>query len=189
MSQKANPRVLTESAICVAAAFALSLIPMPSMPLGGSITLFSTAPIIVIGLRHGLKWGVVGALVYSFTQLLLGMSFVLAVPVRNLQSIVLCIALDYILAFTIIGFTGYLSRSIDKGRSGLCAAIAITGLGRLACSFLSGVIVWAPYAWEGWNVVAFSLAYNALWCLPDTAIAVAACLAVTQVRSLGLLPS
>jgi thiamine transporter len=171
----------------VAAAVVLSLITLFRMPLGGSVTPFATLPIIVIGLRHGSKWGVASALVFSLTQLLLGMANVLAVPAKNFESLIMCAVLDYVLAYTLLGFTGLLSRVFQNRRLGICAAIGIIGLGRLACSFLSGVLIWAPYAPEGWNVAVYSLAYNAFWCLPDTAIALVACLALTRVRTLNLL--
>lgn len=157
------------------------------MPLGGSVTPFATLPIIVIGLRHGSKWGVASALVFSLTQLFLGMVNVLAVPVKNFESLVMCSLLDYVLAYTILGFVSPLSRIFRNRRLGICIAISIIGLGRLACSFLSGVLIWAPFTPEGWNVAVYSLAYNASWCLPDTAIALVACLALTRVRVLNLL--
>ena len=187
MTKNSNLRVLTESAIFVAAAVVLSLITLFRMPLGGSVTPFSTLPIVVIGLRHGSKWGIACALVFSLTQLFLGMGSVLAVPVKTLANLVMCGALDYVLAYTILGFTGSLSRRFHSPQLGLSAAVAITGLGRLGCSFLSGVIIWAPYTPDGWNVAAYSLAYNVSWWLPDTVIVLAACLALSRVRSFALI--
>ena len=187
MKENSNLRSLTESAICVAAAVALSFITLFKMPLGGSVTPFATLPIIVISLRHGPKWGVASALVFSLTQMILGMANVLAVPAKNLESIIGCVMLDYVLAYTLLGFSGPLSRVFNNRRVGICAAIGITGMGRLACSFLSGVLIWAPYTPEGWNIALYSLAYNALWCLPDTAITLVACIALTRVSTLRLL--
>jgi len=182
-----NINTLTESAILVATAVVLSLITLFRMPLGGSVTPFATLPIIVISLRHGFKWGVASALVFSLTQVVLGMSSVMAVPARNLGSILMCVALDYVFAYTLLGFAGPIPKSFRNRRLGVSAAVGLTGLGRLACSFLSGVIIWAPYAPEGWNIAAYSLVYNASWCVPDTIITLIACLALTHVRSLSLL--
>ena len=187
MKSSKSLHILTEGAIFVAAAVALSLVTLFRMPLGGSVTPFSTLPIVVIGLRHGSKWGIACALVFSLTQLFLGMDSVLAVPVKTLANLVMCGALDYVLAYTILGLTGALSRSFQNPRFGLCAAVAITGLGRLGCSFLSGVVIWAPYTPDGWNVAVYSLAYNASWWLPDTAIVLVACLALSRVRSFALI--
>ena len=189
MSKQTNLRSLTESAICVAAAVVLSLFTLFTMPLGGSVTPFATLPIIIIGLRHGSKWGVSAALVFSMTQLLLGMGNVLAVPVKTFGNLALCAMLDYVLAYTVLGFTGALYRRFQQRWLGLCIAIGLTGLCRMACSVISGIVVWGPYAPEGWDIAAYSFAYNALWCVPDTAMVLIACLALTQVRKLELLPS
>jgi len=189
MQENKRVLILTESALCVAASVALSMITLFSMPLGGSVTPCATLPIILIGLRHGSKWGVAGALVFSVTQLFLGMSNVAAVPVRNLGSMMLCAALDYVLAYTALGFAGPIARRFKKAASGLSSGILITGSVRLFCSFVSGVVIWGPYAPEGWNVAVYSLAYNAAWCLPDTAITLVICLLLAQVRVLGLFPT
>ena len=189
MDTNRNLRVLTESALCVALATILSLITLFHMPLGGSVTAFSTLPVIIVSLRHGTKWGIGSALVFSLTQLLLGMANVTAVPVKNLESMILCALLDYVLAYTVLGFTGVIARSIDKRGLGLSVAILATGCGRLACSFFSGIVIWGSFTPDGWSVELYSLAYNAAWCLPDTLIALAACLLLARVRMFGLLPT
>ena len=188
MQTKKSILVLTESAILVAAAVVLSMITLFRMPLGGSVTPFATLPIIVVGLRHGTKWGVATALVFSLSQLLLGFANVAAVPVKTVWNMALCALLDYVLAYTFLGFAGAIARRFNKPVWGLSAGVAITGLGRFACSFLSGIIIWGAYAKAGWNVAVYSLAYNAAWCAPDTAITLAVCLTLAQVRALGLIP-
>jgi len=159
------------------------------MPLGGSVTPFATLPVILIGLRHGAKWGVASALVFSLTQLFLGMANIVAVPVRTLENMILCAALDYVLAYTVLGFAGSIARRFRKPIPGLSVGILVTACGRLACSFLSGVVIWGPYAPDGWSVALYSLAYNAAWCLPDTAITLAVCLLLSQVPALNLFPA
>lgn len=181
--------ILTESALCVAAAAALSMITLFRMPLGGSVTPFATLPIIAISLRHGAKWGVAAALVFGLSQLLLGMANVVAVPVKTLGNMILCATLDYVLAYTLLGFTGSIAHRFNRPVTGIPAGILVTGCGRLACSVLSGVVIWGPFAPAGWNVASYSLAYNAAWCLPDTAITLVACLALARVRALGLFPA
>ena len=186
MKENKNLRILTESSVCVAVAVVLSLFTLFHMPFGGSVTPFATLPIIIVSLRHNSRWGVMTAMVFSLTQLMFGMGNVLAVPVRNIESLIMCAVLDYVLAYTILGFTGAISRKFQNRQLGISIAIGVTGFVRLACSFLSGVIIWAPYTPDGWNAAAYSLAYNALWCLPDTAIVLVACLALTRVHALGI---
>jgi thiamine transporter len=188
MNTNQKTRILAESAICVAAAVVLSLFTLFRMPLGGSVTPFATLPIIVIGLRHDTKWGVAGALTFSLTQLLLGVSNLAAVPVRTMLNLLLCAALDYIIAYTIIGFTGGIARRFHNRAIGLSVGIIITGLGRLACSFLSGVLIWGSFKPDDWSLAYYSLAYNATWCLPDVALTLVAALLLTRVRSFIIFP-
>lgn len=190
MPSSSNVRKLTEGAICVAVAVVLSLFTLFHMPLGGSVTPFSTMPIIVIGLRHKWKWGVACALVFSLVQLMIGMGNVLAVPVKNLESMIICALLDYIIAYALLGFAGSIARRQKNDKLGMALGILLTaGFGRLFCSFLSGVVIWGPFAPEGWNVAVYSLVYNLAWCLPDTVITMVACLLLAQIRALGLFPS
>ena len=189
MIQRKKALILTESALCAAAAVALSMITLFRMPLGGSVTPFATLPVIVISLRHGNKWGVATALVFSLAQLLLGMANIAAVPVKNIGYMGLCALLDYVLAYTLLGFSGSVAHKFQRPITGLSAGVLITGCGRLACSFLSGILVWGPYAPEGWNIAVYSLAYNAAWCVPDVTITLIVCLLLARVRGLGLFPT
>lgn len=189
MHAKRKIWVLAESSVCVAAATALSLVTPFTMPLGGSVTPFATLPIIIIGLRHGAKWGVLGAMAFSLVQLLLGMRNVAAVPVQTVWHMALCALLDYVAAYTVIGFTGSIAKAFKQPVFGIAVGIALTGFGRLLCSFLSGILIWGPFTPPEWNVWVYSLAYNAAWCLPDVGIALIACLLLTRVRALDLLPN
>ena len=181
-------QILTESALCVALSVVLSMITLFKMPMGGSVTPFATLPVIIVGLRHGAKWGVSVALVYSLSQLLLGMSNVAAVPAQTFLHMALCAMLDYVIAYTAVGLTGPIAVKFRRSVPGLSVAIVSTGLMRLACSFLSGVLIYGVYAPEGSSVALYSLAYNATWCLPDIGVTLAACLLLSRVRALALFP-
>jgi thiamine transporter len=181
--------ILVEGALMVALAFVLSMIPFIELPWGGSVTLFSTLPLFLMGLRHGLKWGVGTAAVYSVLQLLQGLDSVAAVPAKTFFTMALCALLDYLLAYTVLGFSGGIARRFGNHPiGGLAAGIAVTGLARYLCSVLSGGLLWWEYAWEGWPVWPYSAAYNALWCLPDLAIVLAAALLLSRVKALALVP-
>jgi thiamine transporter len=187
---------LVETALCIALAAVLSELTLFKMPLGGSVTPFATLPVILIGLRHGAKWGVSAALLFSLTQTMFGLDSVmalrpeegLALTAADVGRMALCVLLDYVLAYTLLGFTGSLARKFSKAVPGLTVAILATGLGRFLCSFLSGVLIWDVYTPEGWNVAAWSLAYNGTWCAPDVGITLAVALLLAQVPVLGLFP-
>ena len=76
MKEKTNISVnkLTLSAIFVALATVLSLIKVIKMPLGGSVTLFSMLPIVLISCALGVKWGMAVSFVYSLIQLAFGIT-------------------------------------------------------------------------------------------------------------------
>ena len=186
-SQMSKTATLVEGALMVALAYALSIIPFIELPWGGSITCFSTLPIVMMSLRHGGRWGVGTAFAYSLLQLVQGLGDVMAVPAKTLWALVLCALLDYILAYTCVGLAGPIANLIRKKSAGLVLGIAITGLLRLLLSTLSGIVLWGAYAWEGWPVGLYSLTYNAGWCLPDVAIVLVAALLLSRVKALGLL--
>ena len=82
----------------VAISFVLSLIPVFELPWGGSATCFSTLPIIMMSLRHGGKWGVATAAVYSITQMLQGTdSLSAAMAATNVLGLVGCALIDYLM--------------------------------------------------------------------------------------------
>ena len=67
---------LAASAAFVALATVLSLIKVVKMPLGGSVTLLSMLPVVMISAMFGLKWGFgaafVGAIVISLVGMFVG---------------------------------------------------------------------------------------------------------------------
>jgi thiamine transporter ThiT len=175
-------QVLVECALMVALSVALSMIPGFSLPFGGTVSWFSTLPIIAVSLRHRSRWGVAAALVYSLTQLLLGISNVAAVPAKTAGAMALCALLDYIVAYTALGFTGAIAGAI-KAPDALAVSIgiALTGTARLGCSVLSGVLVWEV----DWG---YSLSYNALWCVPDVLITLLGAVLLSRIKLLSLSP-
>ena len=80
----------------IALSTVLSMIQIPLMPHGGSITLFSMVPILVMSYRHGAKWGVMTAFVNSLIQLVQGLGNL--AYCQTLTAQVGCVLLDYLLA-------------------------------------------------------------------------------------------
>jgi len=148
-----NLRALVESAILVAIAFVLSYITLFKLPQGGSVTPLSMLPIIMIGLRHGIKWGLGGGLRYACLQMF---QQFWPPPSGTLAAYASVVMLDYILAFTVLGLS-----AIFRGRRyGLLYAVPLCLLLRFFCHFLSGIVIWGTYAPEGAPVWIYSLTYN-----------------------------
>jgi thiamine transporter len=70
------------------------------------------------------------------------------------------IILDYPLAFGALGLAGFFQRQPVMG-------VGVGIFGRFICHFISGIVFFGQYAWEGWNVVAYSAAYNATYLVPE----------------------
>ena len=168
---------LTLSAVFVALATVLSFIKVVKMPLGGSVTLLSMLPIVMISAMLGLKWGIGSAFVYSLIQLFLGIAMdgLLGWGLTPVM-LVGTILLDYIVAFTVLGIAGIFAK---KGYAGICGGVALAIVFRFLSHFLSGFVIFKNL--EQFEIfgslftnrpVLYSLAYNGLYMLPELVITV-----------------
>jgi len=162
---KENLRALIESAMLIAIGFVLSYITLFRMPQGGSVTPLSMLPILLIGIRHGLKWGLAGGFVYAALQML---QQFWPPPTATVQAYIAVVMLDYVLAFSVLGLSG-----LFKNRKfGLVIAAPICLTLRFIFHFISGIVVWGVFA-DGVPVWQFSLVYNGSYMLPEIAITTA----------------
>ena len=69
-TKKLNIYALCQCGIFVALATILSFLPVFEMPMGGSVTLVSMLPILLIGVKFGYKWGLGASTVFMLIQLL-----------------------------------------------------------------------------------------------------------------------
>jgi thiamine transporter len=161
-SQTANKathtKILAEMVVFIALANVLYLIskfylPFFHLPEGGSITVASMVPILWFSLRRGLRWGAEAGIIYGLVHMVI--SGDIYYPAQ--------IILDYPLAFGALGLAGAFRKQPLAG-----VAVGITG--RFTCHFISGAIFFGQYAWAGWNVFAYSAAYNASYLIPEFAI-------------------
>ena len=72
-SSYTKTRIMVECALMIALGTILANIKIYELPNGGSITLFSMVPFILVSFRHGVKWGLFTGFVNSLLQMLLGM--------------------------------------------------------------------------------------------------------------------
>ena len=171
-------RILVESALMIALSTVLSMIQIPLMPHGGSITLFSMVPILVMSYRHGAKWGIMTAFVNSLIQLVQGLGNL--AYCQTLTAQVGCVLLDYLLAFTVLGFACLIAKPFRSRTVGVGVSAFVVCLLRFLCSFLSGVLVWGNLN-EGLNAWTYSLVYNASYMLPETLLTVVAAVLLIKV--------
>jgi thiamine transporter len=156
MSKEINTRVLAEVAVSVALAYVLNLIIVYHLPQGGSITLGSMVPILLLALRRGPSTGVFAGAVFGLVQLFLGGYWFTLVQVL----------LDYPVAFACLGLAGFFKNNPNVG-------VAVAVLSRFLCHFVSGVVFFGEYAPPELGPVVYSIVYNGSYMLPELVISVA----------------
>ena len=82
------------------------------LPFGGTITV-SMLPVVYYSYRHGIGWGLGVGFTYSVLQLMLGHMDYLP---KDFGSLVLCLLLDYFLAFTVLGIADIFAKPFGKKR-------------------------------------------------------------------------
>ncbi|MBE7012817.1 MAG: energy-coupled thiamine transporter ThiT [Ruminococcaceae bacterium] len=172
---------ITLSAILVAMATVLAMIskiiPAPWLQ-GGSVTIASMVPIILVSIIIDCRWGVLAAIVYSLIQMLTGFY---PPPTQTFFNFFLVIFLDYIAAFGFLGFAGAVYRATGcKKWSAPLAGITVTAA-RYVSHILSGILIWGVYAEEGQSVLAYSLIYNGTYMIPEIIITAIVLTALTPI--------
>lgn len=159
-------RALTEGAMLVAAAQALSFLKLYEFPQGGSVTA-AMFPILLYAVRHGLGRGLLAGFTFGTLQLIFDGAYA-----WGWQSMVL----DYLLAFTPLGLAGLFRRKAW----GIFPGILLGCAGRFAVHYFSGVTIYRinmPTEIPGFGVFdsaeIYSLVYNGCYMLPSTLIALA----------------
>ncbi len=163
-------RILVECALMIAIGTVLAQLTLFTMPNGGSITVLSMLPFVLVSFRHGVKWGLFTGFVNSLLQMLLGFW---APPVPTFLYFLGEVLLDYVLAFMALGLAELFARPFRNRLAGVAFGTFMAGFLRFMCSFLSGVLVWGNLN-EGLSAWTYSLGYNASYMLPETLLTVAA---------------
>ena len=165
---QSKTKSLVECAIMIALATVLSMIKLAELPYGGSITIASMLPIAIIAYRRGMGWGLGSAFVYGIVQQLLGLNSLSYVT--TWQSIVAVILLDYIVAFTVIGFAGIFRNKIKNQAVALTLGCVFVSILRYICHVISGATVWAGLSIPTQAALSYSFVYNATYMLPECII-------------------
>ncbi len=163
-------RILVESAVMIALATVLSLIKPVDLPYGGSVTLASMFPIILISYRYGVGRGLAAGLVYGIIQQLLGINTLSYVSTP--QSIIAVILLDYIVAFLVCGLGGMFRKTVKNQAAALTLGSIVVCILRYICHVISGATVWAGISIPTAAALGYSFIYNATYMLPETIVLV-----------------
>ena len=172
MKSTLRTKKLVECALLVAIGTVLSLFSVAQMPYGGSVTVASMLPVILIAYRHGLGWGLGSGAVYAVVQQLLGLNNLSYFT--TWQSVLAVILLDYIVAFTVAGLGGIFRRSVKQQNLALVFGALLVSVLRYACHVIAGATVWAGLSIPTEAALIYSFGYNATYMIPETVVLVLA---------------
>jgi len=172
--KKNNTLFLVEVAIFGALAYLLDLLAgvlsLQIWPQGGAITI-SMVPVFIMAFRWGIKGGILSGFILGLLQIVTG-TFWGIDPVQ--------IFLDYIVAFTSLGFAGIVARQVatsakrDETKKLVMYVTIASFIGcllRFLAHYTAGIIYFDYLAPEGQPVWLYSLLYNGSFMLPSFVIA------------------
>ena len=194
---KTKTKRITESAMLLSMAIVLELVSklfIPEQPFGGQLTIVSMLPVVLISYRHGVKWGLLAGAAYAMMEMLLGAKTVAAAfqpgyfsdGVMLTNALVMC-ALDYFVAFTVLGLGGiFRDRIANKAVALSCGSLVALGA-RYVSHIFSGYILFAGWAewfftqdgFPAWGQqlvdsldgstlgLLYSVVYNGMYMLPE----------------------
>ena len=199
---KNNTQRLTVSGIMLALGTVLSLLTIFRLPYGGSITIFSMVPVMLLSYIYGVRWGILCGAVFGALQALLGATMSSAFAGQKLWGVLLILFFDYIVAFSVLGLAGILKKTSKNAASTFAFGCLLAASLRLAAHFVSGVILfggWAEWyftqegfpsfgakileSYSGLELSAiYSFIYNASYMIPETALTVFAAVILMKVK-------
>ena len=214
MEKKQKTQALTVSAIMIAFAVSISAIcavmPFLNLPFGGGFTIASMLPIIIVAYMYGTKWGLLTAFTYSILQMLLGFNTVSAffLPGDNQMlwyRAVIVILIDYIIAYTVLGFGGIFRNKFETKKALVLGSIFAISL-RYVAHIVSGAIffgTWAEWfftqdgfpAWGqkiletfsgGSLATVYSIVYNGTYMIPEIIITALVACFVTRIPQIKM---
>jgi len=141
---KFTPELIARIGIALALATILKMLRLYHFPQGGSITLGSMIPILLIAFMYGSEVGCLTGFLYG------SITFILDPYIMHPVQVLF----DYPLPFMALGLAGFF-----KHKRWLGASIAI--FIRFICHFISGVAFFGSFAPKGVSPIIYSLTVNA----------------------------
>lgn len=204
----AKTRRLTESALLIALGTVLALltnyIPFLNLPYGGSVTIFSMVPLIILSFRYGIGWGFFSGIVFGILQMAIGATTGVFAG-AELYVVIFSILLDYILAFAVVGLAGMFRNKIGNPFVSIGVGSLIVCLLRYLTHVVSGAVLFGSYAeWyfteggfptdAGASILSsfsgtalswvYSVVYNAMYMIPETIITVVGAVLIMAVPAI-----
>ncbi len=186
---------LVLSAMLISIGTVLSVIQPLALPFGGGITIASMMPVCIIAYMYGTKQGLFCGAVYAVLQMLLGAKTVASffLPGDSQMTLFAAIGvclLDYVVAYTVLGFAGVFKGKIKSTPLAVCLGAVFATCLRYIVHIVSGAIFFGSWAeWfftqEGFYAIGekimnvfsggalalvYSVFYNGLYMIPEIVI-------------------
>ena len=152
---KTNTKQLVVSALMIAIASVLSMLKLFELPFGGTVTVASMVPVVLLGYIYGTRWGLFSAFIYSVLQLVLGVAtgivstmFLPGEEQMPLWMALSICALDYILAYVVLGLGGIFKGKFKNTGFEISLGAILSVFLRLVMHIISGFIFYG--AWAEW---------------------------------------
>ena len=203
-------KCLTETAMLLSLALVLEVVSkmvIPPMAFGGQVTLASMLPVVLVAHRHGIRYGLRAGFCCGLMEMALGGGTISAAfqpgyfgDGAMLGRAALMVALDYVLAFTVLGMGGCFRRLRRRGLGLMLGSItALTA--RYCVHILSGYILFSGWAaafftqegfpaWGGSLVeklspellgLVYSVVYNGMYMVPEIILTAAVALLLSRI--------
>lgn len=140
---KFTPQLVARIGIALALATILKMLRLYHFPQGGSVTLGSMVPILLIAFIYGPQVGCLTGFLYGIITLIMD-PYILH-PVQVL--------FDYPLPFMALGLAGFFKQKRLLG-------VGVAVFARFICHFISGIAFFGSFAPEGMSPVLYSIAVN-----------------------------
>lgn len=141
-------RKLTITAILISLSFIFSKFDIVPLPFGGGIQLFPMLILSIPGYLFGPYFGFMGTAAFSLLKISMASYFV------NIAQVLL----DYFFAYIGFGITGFVKNKELKSFIGMYLLACFL---RFVFTALSGYIFWKEYCPTGWNIIVYTIVYNA----------------------------
>lgn len=164
---KLDTKTITQIGVALALACVLKVFRIYHLPQGGSVTLGSMIPILLMAFLYGPEVGFLTGFIYGILTLIFD-PYILH-PVQVL--------FDYPLPFMALGLAGYFP---NRKVTGTIVAV----IGRFICHFISGVVFFGSFAPKGMSPAVYSLMVNGIFMAVEGGICIAI-MAVLPLRQLS----
>jgi len=145
-----DTRTIAQIGLVIALTVVLKMFKVYTAPYGGSVTIGSMAPILILSLIYGPEVGLLTGFLYGLIDFIMG-PYIL----HPLQ-----VVFDYPLPFMMIGIAGFFK---NKSKKFQLFGVVLAILGRFLCHYFAGVAFWGSYAPEGMSPYWYSFIYNATY--------------------------